>query len=152
MDDYTDDFDTYFDDLETKNNGLVAVEPDFQYTQLKDLCQSLLREVRRTRNNDEILRILEHKKQNYERNLGHMVSNEMYKIITNLINTHGTHGSRTLMYDNLERIIAYYNSILEEFREGKSEYVDGRALDDVTRTFDNMYNRSRPTPRRGLGL
>ena len=151
--DYTDEYtDTYFDDFETENNGTV-VEPDFEYRQLITLCRSLLREVRRTRNDDEILRILELKKQNYARNLGgDMVSNEMYKIITNLINTHGTHGSRTLMYDNLERIIAYYNSILEEFREGRSEYVDGRALDDVTRTFDNMYNRSRPTPRRGLGL
>ena len=146
--DYSDDYtDTYFDDLETENNGTVVGEPDFEYKQLITLCRSLLREVRRTRNDDEILGILEHKKQNYERNLGHMVSNEMYKIITNLINTHRAHGNRTLMYNNLQTIIAYYNSILEEFREGKSVYVDGRALDDVTSTFDNMYNRSRPTPR-----
>ena len=140
--DYTDDYtDDYFDDFETENNGTVVVEPDFEYRQLITLCRLLLREVRRTRNDDEILRILELKKQNYARNLGNMVSNEMYKIITNLISTHGTHGSK------LERIIAYYNTILEEFREGKSVYVDGRALDDVTSTFDNMYNRSRPTPR-----
>ena len=140
--DYTDDYtDTYFDDLGTENNGTVVVEPDFEYRQLINLCRLLLNEIKRTRNDNEILRILELKKQNYERNLG-MVSNEMYKIITNLINTHRTHG-KTSMYDNLERIIAYYNSILEEFREGMSEYVDGRALDDVTSTFDNMFNRRR---------
>ena len=135
MDDYTDDFDT-------ENNGLVVVEPDFEYKQLINLFRSILREVRRKRNDDDILRILERKKQNYERFLGNMVSNEMYDLITNLINTHRTHGNSALMYD-IERTIEYYNSILEEFREGRSEYIDSKALDDVMTTYDNMYNRRR---------
>ena len=32
--DYSDDYtDTYFDDLETENNGTVVGEPDFEYRQ-----------------------------------------------------------------------------------------------------------------------
>ena len=139
MDNYT-DTDTYFDDFETENNRLVVVEPDFEYKELIKLCRALLREVRRTRNHDEILRILVHKKQNYERLLGNMVSNEMYDLITLLIQTGGGNNNiKQSIERSIERRIEYYNSILQEFLEE----IDSKALDNVTTTYDNMYNRQR---------
>ena len=77
-----------------------------------------------------------------------MVSNEMYNFITHLIEVHETGGN---IQHHIERKIEYYNSILTEILEAKTECIDSKALDDVTTTYDSMCNRSRPTPRRGLG-
>ena len=136
MNDYTD---TYFDDFDTENNGLTVVGEEFQYIQLRERCRILLRQVR-SHNDDEISRILLRYKRNYETIMGDMVSNEMYNLITQLIEVHETHGD---IKDHIKRKIQYYNSIVEEILEAKNEYVDRKALDDVTTTYDNMYNSRR---------